>query len=69
MDQEYLKRLVIVRLRAISPDVSFSIGEYGDFTQSQLVEEVEKGTAVGKAATEMELKFLRKLPHFSKMVE
>jgi len=69
MDEKYLKKLVITRLNAIPPDVSFSIGEYGDFTRNQLIEEVEKDTKVGKATTEMELSFLRKLPKFAKMIE
>lgn len=69
VDEKYLKKLVITRLNAVPPDVSFSIGQYGDFTRNQLIEEVEKGTEVGKAATEMELNFLRKLPLLAKMVE
>lgn len=69
VDEKYLKKLVITRLCAIPPDVSFSIGKYGDFTRNQLIEQVEKGTDVGKAATEMELNFLRKLPRLAKMVE
>ena len=69
VDEKYLKKLVVTRLNAVPPDVSFSIGKYGDFTRDQLIEQVEKGTDVGKAATEMELSFLRKLPKFAKMVE
>lgn len=69
VDEKYLKKLVITRLNAVPPDISFSIGKYGDFTRDQLIEEVEKGTEVGKAATEMELNFLRKLPLLAKMVE
>jgi len=69
MDEKYLKKLVITRLNAVPPDVSFSIGKYGDYTRNQLIEEVEKESEVGKAATEMELNFLRKLPKFAKMVE
>ena len=69
VDEKYLKKLVIARLNVIPPDVSFSIGKYGDFTRNQLIEEVEKGSEVGRAATEMELSFLRKLPKFAKMVE
>ena len=69
VDKKYLKKLVVTRLGAVPPDVSYSIGKYGDFTRDQLIEQVEKGTEVGKAATEMELSFLRKLPNFAKMVE
>jgi hypothetical protein len=68
MDEEYVKKLVITRLNAIPPEVSFSIGSYGSFTRDQLIHEVEKGSAVGKAATEMELNFLRKLPVLAKRI-
>ncbi len=69
MDEEYVKKLVVTRLRAMPPDIGFSIGDYGSFTRDQLIQEVEKGSKVGKAATELELKFLRRLPHIAKMVE
>jgi hypothetical protein len=69
MDKEYLKKLVVTRLNAIPPNVSFSIGEYGDFTRNQLIEEVEKETKVGEATTKMELNFLKKIPTFAKMVQ
>lgn len=69
MDEEYLKKLIIARLSAMSPEVSFSIGSYGSFTKEELIHEVENGTKIGKAATEMELKFLRKLPHIAKMIK
>lgn len=67
--KKYLKKLVIARLNAVPRDVSFSITPYGDFTREQLIEEVEKDTEVGKAAAEMELGFLRKLPLLAKMAE
>jgi len=69
MNEDYVKKLVVNRLRAMPPDISFSIGEYGSFTRDQLILEVEKGSRVGKAATELELKYLRKLPQIAKMVE
>ena len=65
--ESYLKKLVIARLDAIPADVSFSIGPYGDFTKEQLIEEIEKESEVGKAAAEIELSFLRKLPLLSKI--
>ncbi len=65
MTHEYtpeIKKLVIARLNAIPPNISFSIGGFGDFTRDELIEEVRKDTAIGDAAIEMELVFLRKLP-------
>ena len=61
-DMDYLKKLVKERLHAMPPDVSFSVGNFGDYTRNQLIEEVDKGTEVGKAAIEMQLTFIRKMP-------
>ena len=44
------------------PDVSFSIGHFGDYTRDQLIKEVEESTEVGKAAIEMQIDFIRKMP-------
>ncbi len=61
-DTDYIKRLVKERLHAMPPDVSFSVGNFGDYTRNQLIEEVDKGTEVGKAAIEMQLTFIRRMP-------
>lgn len=59
---EYLKKLVKERLAAMPPDISFSIGNFGDYTRDELIDEVEKGTDAGKEAIEMQLAFIRKMP-------
>ena len=61
-DTDYLKKLVKERLHAMPPDVSFSVGNFGDYTRNELIEEVDKGTEVGKAAIDMQLTFIRKMP-------
>ena len=61
-DIEYIKKLVKERLRAMSPDVSFSIGNYGNFTRDELIREVDKNSEIGKAIIEMQLTFIRKMP-------
>jgi len=61
-DTDYLKKLVKERLHAMPPDVSFSVGNFGDYTRNQLIDEVDKGTEVGIAAIEMQLTFIRKMP-------
>ena len=61
-DNEYIKKLVKERLHAMPPDISFSIGSFGDYTRDQLIEEVDKGSDVGKSAIEMQLNFIRKMP-------
>lgn len=62
---EYVQKLVITRLQAMPPNVSFSIGSYGDFSREDLIREVKRGSEVGKAAVEMELQFLREMPRIS----
>jgi len=59
---EYLKKLVKERLATIPQDVSFSIGEFGDFSRDQLIIEVENATEVGKAMIEMQVIFIRQMP-------
>ena len=61
-DIEYLKKLVKERLAAMPPEVSFSIGSFGDFTRDQLIDEVEEYSEVGKETIEMQLNFIRKMP-------
>ncbi len=62
MTDDYIKKLVLTRLNAMPPNVSFSIGSYGDFTKAELMDQVSRETKVGKAAIEMELTFLREMP-------
>lgn len=57
-----IKTLVKERLRAVPPNVEFSIGKHGDFTRDELIHEVDKGTEIGKAAIEMQLEFIRRMP-------
>ena len=61
-DIEYLKKLVKERLSSMPPDVSFSIGDFGDFTRDQLIEEVEGYTEVGREAIDMQINFIKKMP-------
>ena len=55
MDKEYVKKLVIERLKTIPPNVSFSIGGYGDYTRDELIDQVLKETEVGKENIKSEL--------------
>ena len=61
-DTDYIKKLVKERLHAMPPDVSFSVGNFGDFTRDELIEQVDRGTDVGQAAIEMQIDFIRKMP-------
>ncbi|MBI2147050.1 hypothetical protein HYU19_01075 [Candidatus Woesearchaeota archaeon] len=58
-DKEYLKKLVKIRLAAMPPEISFSIGDFGDFTRDELIEEVDKESEVGKETIDMQLSFIK----------
>lgn len=62
VDTEYLKKLVKERLSAMPPNVSFSIGSFGDFTRDELIQEVEKESEIGKETIDMQINFIRKMP-------
>lgn len=64
-----LKELVRARLASMPPEVSFSIGSYGDFTRDQLIEEVENGTKIGLATIEMEVNFIKRMPKLLAIME
>jgi len=59
MDNEYVQKLVAVRLNAMPPDISFSVGKFGDFSRDQLIHEVMRNSEVGKATIRMELDYLK----------
>ncbi len=64
MEQNYggeIRKIVMKRLQAIPPNVTFSVGEHGRYTRDELIKEVERGTSVGNAAVEMQLNFIRKM--------
>lgn len=69
MDSDDVRKLVVARLNAMPPDISFSIGAFGDYTRDQLIREVEKGSEVGQEAINLELSFLKKMPGLAKMIE
>lgn len=62
MVDEDIKKVVKERLAAMPPNISFSVGDFGEFTRDELIEEVEKESDVGKAAIEMQINFIKKMP-------
>lgn len=62
MEEEYVKKLVIARLKTIPPDVSFSVGSHGDYSRDELIREVMKNTEVGKEFVKIELKIILDSP-------
>jgi hypothetical protein len=68
MDEDYLKKLVIARLRTIPPNISFSVGSFGDYTRDQIINHVKQGTEVGKEFISIELKTLKMSPKIVRLL-
>ncbi len=59
---EGIINLVKERLRAIPANVRFSVGGHGDFNKDQLIEEIDKGSEIGRGTIDMQLQFIRNMP-------
>ncbi len=66
---EDIKKLVKKRLSAMPPEISFSVGDFGDFTRDELIQEINENSEIGEAIIEMELSFIKKMPGLLKKIE
>ncbi|MBN2880936.1 hypothetical protein JXM83_02680 [Candidatus Woesearchaeota archaeon] len=62
----YIQKLVVERLSAMPPNVSFSIGGSGDFTRDQLIQEVNSNSKIGKVMMDMQIEFIKRMPNLIK---
>jgi len=60
VDYEEIKKLVLIRLEAMSPNIEIFLGGK-PFSKEELIEEVKKNTELGKLIIEMQLKYLRQM--------
>lgn len=56
---EEIRKLVIARLKLLSPDTMKSIGSMGTFSRDQLIESVKKGDEIGETIKNIEMEWLR----------
>lgn len=56
---EEIRKLVIARLRLLSPGTMKSIGSMGTFSRDQLIKSVEIGDEVGETIKNIEMEWLR----------
>lgn len=62
------KEVIIARLEAISPELSFSIGgESKSFSKKELIDEINKNTEIGKDFIKSQFELLRALKNGSLM--
>ena len=58
---EDIRQLVVARLKAASSDFKVSIGGEGEFSQEDLIKNVEEGTDVGQKIVDIQMEYLRDL--------
>lgn len=58
---EDVRQLVIARLKAASSNFKVSIGGEGEFSQEDLIKNVEEGTDVGQKIVDIQMEYLRDL--------
>lgn len=56
---EEIRRLVLARLKTISPDTIKCIGDEGSFSRDQLIDHVQAGDTIGKTIEQVEMEWLR----------
>ena len=56
---EEIKKLVIARLEILPESKKISIGNFGEFSRNELIDNVNKNTEIGNKIIEIELEFLR----------
>ena len=61
VDYEEIKKLVLIRLEAMPPDIKVSIGSEKDLSREELVREVKNETELGKLIIKMQLEYLRSM--------
>lgn len=56
---EEIRNLVIARLNTLSPDTMKSIGDEGVFTRDELINNVQKGSKIGRTIEAVEMEWIR----------
>lgn len=54
-----IKKIVIARLEILPENKKISIGNFGEFSKEELIDNVNKNSEIGNKIIEIEMKFLR----------
>lgn len=60
-NDEEIRKLVVARLKVISPDTIKCIGNEGTFSRDELIEHVNRGDKIGRTIERVEMEWLRAL--------
>ena len=65
LDEEYIKKLVIERLRTMPPNMKISIGNHGSFDKRDLINQVSRGTPLGKETVKSQITLILEAPNIA----
>lgn len=54
-----IKKIVIARLEVLPENKKISIGNFGEFSKDELIDNVNKNSEIGNKIIEIEMEFLR----------
>ena len=69
MDEEYVKKLAVARLRTLPPNTGFSLTPYGSFTRDEIIREIENDSRIGKIAVTIQINSVRNSARITKWLE
>lgn len=60
--QEIIKKIILERVKSMAPNVRIALGsKEGFLNKDQLLDEIKKGTPVGKRIIEIQMRYLQAL--------
>lgn len=66
LDDDYMKELVIARLKTMPPNMKLSIGDHGSFDKRELIRQVDSGTALGQETIKSQITLILEAPNIAK---
>lgn len=61
LSDEEIRKLVVARLKVLSPETVISLGSDGSFSRDELVEKVQEGDRIGEKLAEIQMEWLQSL--------
>ena len=61
LSDDQIRKLVIARLKVMSPETSISLGSDGSFSRDELIKKVEIGDRIGEKLAEIQMEWLQSL--------
>ncbi|MDO8537589.1 MAG: hypothetical protein Q7S21_01770 [archaeon] len=64
ISDEEIKKIVLVRLEAMSENIKINLGSKGELRKADLINHVKKGDEIGKLIIDVQMKYLRAMKGF-----